>query len=47
MDTTGINIGAASTAAEKPAVNEPLAVSEQLQTLSLYLYLDARRYGSV
>ena len=46
MDTTMRNDGAAGDAPALSAVQEPASVSEQLQTLSLYLYLDARRYGT-
>ena len=45
MDTT-VNSGAAVTTPEANGEGKPLSVSEQLQTLSLYLYLDARRYGT-
>jgi len=46
MDTTNLSNIADSNADAIPTADELPAIREQLQTLSLYLYLDTRRYGT-
>ncbi len=46
MDATDINNGEALPLPEHHSPHEQPSVSEQLQMLNLYLYLDARRFGT-
>lgn len=46
MDTNNYNHGEAPTQPDGGSLHEQSAVSEQLQLLNLYLYLDARRFGA-
>ena len=46
MEATDLNHNQTPTLPKGDPSHEQPSVSEQLQTLSLYLYLDARRFGT-
>lgn len=46
MDSTAIKNSETLPLTEGDIDNEQPSISEQLQLLNLYLYLDARRYGT-